>query len=316
MQFFTHDSSGHDLSIHKENHDRLIQCYDMIVRRSIPCIISSPVSMEMLNYFSTKFDFQPFENLDFTCPKCNEVSTLYCEKCNCPGVILRGDNYITAFTLHAIRGCIACIYDAIFTMINGVKYTYLLVRPPGHHSSGNHEGFCFFPNAFFAAEHALDAGYSSVGIFDWDFHHGNGTQKLVEKTDRKIVVASIHGYGKGIYPNSGTRDSNSEKVLNIPINLDKISRRTVTTQYYLGLFNSAVVPFLKDAKIDFLIISNGMDIHKDDSLAGMNVNDDFFTEASLILKGMGIPIMYILEGGYKPEVIARVSEKIYDVMSC
>lgn len=287
----------------------------MISRRNIPCINSIPVNTDLLRYYAPKLDIGAFRNMYFVCPKCDATSTIYCDKCNLFGVSMRGYNYMTSFTLDAIKGCIACICDAIFTMISGTKYTYLLVRNPDHHISDKHEGFCFFPNAFFAAEQDIDAGYSSVGIFDWDFHHCNGTQKLVERTDKNICVASIHGYGRRIYPFSGKRSENTNKVLNIPINLDCISREIVTSQVYFKFFVTEVIEFFKRSNIDFIIISNGLDAHKNDSLVGMNVGTDFYVNTSLVLKELGIPIMYILECGYTDTVISEVTEQIYDAMS-
>ena len=67
-----------------------------------------------------------------------------------------------------------------------------IVRPPGHHAeSGMAMGFCFFNNAAVAARAAQRAGAKRVLIFDWDVHHGNGTQHIFE-SDPSVLYMSIH----------------------------------------------------------------------------------------------------------------------------
>ena len=41
-----------------------------------------------------------------------------------------------------------------------------------------------------------------VLIFDWDVHHGQGTQEIFW-SDPEVLVVSIHQFEKGFYPNSG-----------------------------------------------------------------------------------------------------------------
>ena len=38
-----------------------------------------------------------------------------------------------------------------------------------------------------------------VAIFDWDLHHGNGTEEIVSK-DTRILYISMHRSGEGFYP--------------------------------------------------------------------------------------------------------------------
>ena len=58
----------------------------------------------------------------------------------------------------------------------------ILARPPGHHAEADRAmGFCLFSNAALAAVYALKQNVvNKVAIFDWDVHHGNGTQKILE----------------------------------------------------------------------------------------------------------------------------------------
>ncbi|KAK8769654.1 hypothetical protein V5799_013880 [Amblyomma americanum] len=75
-------------------------------------------------------------------------------------------------------GCLLQVVDAVLTgkCRNGVALT----RPPGHHSDKDTvSGFCIFNNAAVAARYAMQRyGLKRILIFDWDVHHGNGTQEI------------------------------------------------------------------------------------------------------------------------------------------
>ncbi len=67
-----------------------------------------------------------------------------------------------------------------------------VVRPPGHHAESNTAmGFCFFNNAAIAARAAQAAGAKKIIIFDWDVHHGNGTQHIFYD-DKSVLYMSMH----------------------------------------------------------------------------------------------------------------------------
>ena len=70
---------------------------------------------------------------------------------------------------------------------------FCAVRPPGHHAERDQAmGFCFFNNIALAAEYLTRSlGYKRVLIFDFDVHHGNGTQHLFEERDDIFLSAPI-----------------------------------------------------------------------------------------------------------------------------
>ena len=131
---------------------------------------------------------------------------------------------------------IGVVTDLLDTMISGkIKYTFALVRPPGHHCNNNPNGFCVFNNALIGAKYAQKINFSKVLILDVDFHHGHGTQKLLEVTpDPNISFVSIHGYGKGIYPGTGGYSNLKRNILNIPLEMSPYeeSREYITDDFY------------------------------------------------------------------------------------
>jgi len=83
--------------------------------------------------------------------------------------------------------------DLAFGDGGGPRRSFCAVRPPGHHALRNSGmGFCLFGNVAVGAHYARSRlGVERVLIADWDVHHGNGTQALVQDTP-DIHVVSMH----------------------------------------------------------------------------------------------------------------------------
>jgi N-formylglutamate deformylase len=77
---------------------------------------------------------------------------------------------------------------------------FCATRPPGHHAGADFMGgYCFLNNAAVAAQALRDARVSRVAVLDVDYHHGNGTQSLFyERAD--VLFVSIHGDPRTEYP--------------------------------------------------------------------------------------------------------------------
>ena len=78
------------------------------------------------------------------------------------------------------------------------------MRPPGHHAKKDiYAGFCFFNNVALAAKKAASQG-KRVLIFDWDVHHGDGTQTMFYDTDQ-VLFMSLHRFDQQtFYPYNNT----------------------------------------------------------------------------------------------------------------
>ncbi|MBD1216408.1 MAG: histone deacetylase [Aphanizomenon flos-aquae Clear-A1] len=183
--------------------------------------------------------------------------------------------------------------DGIDIILNTDDSAFILARPPGHHAvSDTGMGFCLFSNAAIAALYALQQPtVKRVAILDWDVHHGNGTEAIVE-THPEIAYISLHQYPA--YPGTGEASQQGlhNNVLNLPI--DPGSDITV----YQSLWEGRIIPFLTNFQPDLLIISAGYDANTNDPLAGINLQPkDFglFTEYCLSITKK---IMFGLEGGY------------------
>lgn len=183
--------------------------------------------------------------------------------------------------------------DGVDAVLSRANPAFVLARPPGHHAESDAGmGFCLFSNAAIAALYALEQpGVNRVAILDWDVHHGNGTQAIVE-THSQIAYCSLHQYPA--YPGTGKASERGfyDNVLNLPVPPGS------DIAVYQPLLEKKAVPFLANFQPDLLIVSAGYDANADDPLASINLHpEDFglFTEYCLSLTRK---ILFGLEGGY------------------
>ena len=194
---------------------------------------------------------------------------------------------------HALRSAGAAIASAQTALAGECAFS--LMRPPGHHATRNRAmGFCYFNNIAIAALAALDSGAERVAIWDFDAHHGNGTEDIVAHNSR-IAFASIHQFPA--YPGTGL--TSFANIDNYPIAPD-----TPRAEYVNAIDRALQKLLLSKPKL--LLVSAGFDGYSGDPLVQMTLENEDFATFGKWLGELDVPAAAVLEGGYSddlPELI-------------
>jgi len=194
------------------------------------------------------------------------------------------------------------VLDAIdFAFGDGPRRSFCAVRPPGHHALRNAAmGFCLFGNVALGAHYARRRyGVERVLIVDWDVHHGNGTQALVE-SERDIHFVSMHQWPW--YPGTGASDDRGlhRNVWNLPM------RAGLPAVAYVDALRGAIDAATVDFVPDLVMISAGFDSLEGDPLGAFTLEYEDIEQLTRFLveraeTWCGGRIISALEGGYAPD---------------
>ena len=211
---------------------------------------------------------------------------------------LDADTHMSVGTLKAAYRAACGVVRAVDMVLGGeVTNAFAAVRPPGHHAERQTaKGFCFIGNVVIGAKHALDHhGLDRVAIVDFDVHHGNGTQELVED-DPRILFCSTHQ--SPLYPGTGAaHEVGVDNVLNVPL------PEGTGSKPFRDVMERVVLPRVDAFSPQLVIISAGFDAHMDDPLAGMNLTTEDFGWVTMRLCDVADQhcqgrVVSSLEGGY------------------
>jgi acetoin utilization deacetylase AcuC-like enzyme len=190
---------------------------------------------------------------------------------------------------HARRAAGAAL-DTVDLALSGQK-SFSLMRPSGHHAMQNQAmGFCYLNSMAIAALYALATGCGRVAIWDFDAHHGNGTESIVQGNE-KVRFASIH-QSPG-YP--GTGKSSFGNIHNYPVapySDPEIHFREVEKAWQ----------DLLEFKPDLVLVSAGFDAFSGDPITEMTLEVEHFAKFGSWLRKAGCPVAAVLEGGYSAEL--------------
>ena len=193
--------------------------------------------------------------------------------------------YYPGIEEHARRAAGAAI-ASVDLALRG-RESFSLMRPPGHHATSTKAmGFCYLNSIAIAALYALALGCERVSIWDFDAHHGNGTEEIVFG-NRRIRFTSVHQYPG--YP--GTGNSSHGNVFNWPVFPDSDPSEHVSAAH------QALDRALEFGP-DLLLVSAGFDAFVHDPLTEMSLEIEHFVGFGQRLKATGLPTAAILEGGY------------------
>ncbi len=227
---------------------------------------------------------------------------------------LDADTHMSVGTLEAAYRAAGGAVKAVDMVMGGeVRNAFVATRPPGHHAERETAmGFCFFGNVAVAAKHALDFhGLSRVAIVDFDVHHGNGTQDLVEE-DARILFCSSHQMP--LYPGTGAaHETGVGNVLNVPM------ANGAGGAAFRAAYEAEVFPRVSAFAPELLLISAGFDAHADDPLAGMMLREEDFAWVTgrlcdLAGESCAARVVSCLEGGYDLDALGRSARAHVEIL--
>ena len=201
-----------------------------------------------------------------------------------------------------------CVLSAVDLSVAGVHpRSFCAVRPPGHHAVSNRAmGFCLFGNVALAAHYARQKhGLKKILIVDWDVHHGNGTQALVEN-EPEIHFVSMHQWPW--YPGTGAAEDRGphRTVWNIPMPAGRTPKEYVDA--FQGGIDAATAGFVPD----LILISAGFDSLAGDPLGGFTLEIEDFVGLTRSLMERADAwcsgrLVSALEGGYAPDRVGAAA---------
>ena len=215
------------------------------------------------------------------------------------GGVLDPDTAMSPESWRAALGGAGAVLAAVDHALAGRGPAFAAVRPPGHQCLADRAmGFCLLANVAIAARAALRAGCRRVLIVDWDVHHGNGTQALVEH-EPAIRFVSLHE-SPG-WPGTGSAGERGVgNIFNVP------RPPGLAPEVYVEDLWDAIARATGNWRPDLLLISAGFDALRGDPLGGFTLEPSHVAEWTRRLRESWpeVPIASALEGGYVPARLA------------
>jgi acetoin utilization deacetylase AcuC-like enzyme len=182
---------------------------------------------------------------------------------------------------------------------------FSLLRPPGHHATREQAmGFCYLNSMAITVLEALAQEVGNVAVFDFDVHHGNGTEEILLGQD-KCVYISVHQYPA--YPGTGATSRQNAWNHPVPAGASRAQWRASLAEALdqLHRFKPALVG-----------ASAGFDAYSGDPLSYAALEQEDFYWLGQSLRNLGAPVFSVLEGGYSNELPELIFNYLRGLSGC
>jgi acetoin utilization deacetylase AcuC-like enzyme len=232
------------------------------------------------------------------------------------GAQLDNDTIVSEGSWAAATAGAGCVLDGVDRAISGANLrSFAGVRPPGHHAlESRGMGFCLFGNVAVAAHYARQRhNLQRILIVDWDVHHGNGTQALVEN-EPDIHFVSMHQWPW--YPGTGAAEDHGphNSIWNIPM------APALAPRDYVDALERGVDAATQGFVPDLILLSAGFDSLRGDPLGGFTLEIEHFEALtrSMVRRAeswCGGKLVSALEGGYAPDRVGEACVAHLDALA-
>lgn len=206
-----------------------------------------------------------------------------------PGDIDNDTPWYENIYFHAQRSAGGAL-DAMAVALEGGG-AFSLMRPPGHHATaGQAMGFCYLNSIAVAALAARARGVGKIAVWDFDAHHGNGTEAILDDRDG-FLFCSVHQFPG--YPGTGTRNSKTCRNWAVPPHAPREQHMEALAQSW-----EQVLAF----EPELLLVSAGFDAYTRDPLTMMSLEREDFAALGSWVGAACIPAAHVLEGGYSDDL--------------
>ena len=303
----------HEKAGHHEQPGRIYAIYNEFVSRGLIDqmieVESREVTNEELNLAHNSKYIKDVENYLGNSSKSRQA---FCRKYD-------GDVFANKYTLLSAKLSAGSAVELATKVASGeLESGFAIVRPPGHHAERDRAmGFCFYNNIAITAKKIRniwgkeDKGSKrprKVAVVDFDVHYGNGTHQILFE-EENITFASVHRHDEGqFYPGTGETSLGSN-CHNFPIDYSK-----GTDHKYISIFEDRVIPLLKKISPDIILVSAGFDAAEGDPLGGHAVTPEGYYTMSKMMQEVCPRMVFILEGGYNLDSIAKSAAKCVEVL--
>ncbi|MEE4637810.1 MAG: histone deacetylase family protein [Wenzhouxiangella sp.] len=217
------------------------------------------------------------------------------------------DTYIGRGSLRAARLAAGAVCGGVDqVMADPDRAVFAVVRPPGHHAeSARAMGFCLLNSIAVAAGRAADVhGLKRIGVVDFDVHHGNGTEAILQDDPRFLFLSS---HQAPLYPGTGDpAQTTASNVINATLTANSGSDE------FRALWTEHLLPALERFKPQLILVSAGFDGHWRDPLAQLQLKDqDYYWIGEQLMRiaksYANGRLVASLEGGYD---LAAITESV------
>jgi acetoin utilization deacetylase AcuC-like enzyme len=204
--------------------------------------------------------------------------------------------YFPGIALHARRS-VAAALEASRHALATRKPAFSLMRPPGHHATADQAmGFCYLNQVAISALAArLDPAVGRVAVWDFDAHHGNGTEDILRGREG-FLYCSVHQ--SPCYPGTGLSDRGNARNWPVPPLTPRVALMDAMRESL-----DAVVDF----QPDLLLVSAGFDAYARDPITELTLEAEDFLLLGQWLRETGVSSAAVLEGGYSPDLPGLVA---------